>query len=900
MALPQHLSTDDLVKFRTRFCERFLQFGECNFGGKCQYSHNMTWRRRSPQKYLYEPRLCDNIISYTTDNGCRRQSVVNCHNGKNCKFSHSREEILYHPAIYKTVMCEDPNCSKYYCPFGHCAEELLPTNESPEYIKRCLQDVVEIDENDADMLDDDIVDSDIVLMDGLRMRKASGAITGSPMTGASPAPHMGSSQRVHLPVPGSSEWNIHDISAWVQISPAIRIETVVRATSPVVGSELCRALISRTDTAGLAAKKIITQSAVPNQFCLAKVMQLDDSGDTDYSQLVSDLNAISKTDHKNLLSVKKVHVGPMSGSPHQMVCLAIEQCSTSLYQAIVDGYRNGSDAASIRGLAKKMNPHNGSTSLTAVQRISDMISGLQRLHFIGISHLRITPTNVLIDNEASFKLADFLGKAGLTKIFDSGKPPSASSPYLGDAAVVWEAPELVQLLQGSWGKEFTSLNQKKCDVFSLGCVVFFAMTGQHPFGTFALGDRSTMAQGSRAVVENVLSDYISNQHLLYTCPLVLDMCFRTLCINPIERLDVSDLSRHPLFWDFDVTRSFITSLDMANPIIADFLQYPLDWSEVVTSMLNHSVAIAEHFPGIADEVNCSNYSETVSGVIGFLMELWNSAVAHNKRNMPSHVVFASPAFMAPVSGLWLKIFDTFPQILIRAWDGSKLAPTVTEAEYFAAGDVSPKTAFSRNHLHWMSLRASATTCVSHHFVREYYVAVNSLLFKATPFPQSLAFPDESVGLAEASISHAAGLVTAIKTLSNPQRGAGVYFLQDRKNSGLSFGNRPRLGSMTMPQRSPPITPVVSSWNPPPRAMPDAVLSNSSTPVGSVSGMKFVDPAIVKQMAAASAALSAVYDNPELVAAITKGDPTPLNQLIATATIYNSLLNNAEDAGASKW
>jgi hypothetical protein len=60
-------------------------------------------------------------------------------------------------------------------------------------------------------------------------------------------------------------------------------------------------------------------------------------------------------------------------------------------------------------------------------------------------------------------------------------------------------------------------------------------------------------------------------------------------------------------------------------------------------------------------------------------------------------------------------------------------------------------------------------------------------------------------------------------------------------------------------------------------------------------MTFVDPLIVKQMAAASAALSAVYDNPNLVMAITKGEVNPVNQLIATVTIYSSLLH---DAGAS--
>ena len=56
-------------------------------------------------------------------------------------------------------------------------------------------------------------------------------------------------------------------------------------------------------------------------------------------------------------------------------------------------------------------------------------------------------------------------------------------------------------------------------------------------------------------------------------------------------------------------------------------------------------------------------------------------------------------------------------------------------------------------------------------------------------------------------------------------------------------------------------------------------------------MTFVDPLIVKQMAAASAALSAVYENPDLVRAIAKdSDPTEAHsQLVAAVTIYASLL-----------
>ena len=232
--------------------------------------------------------------------------------------------------------------------------------------------------------------------------------------------------------------------------------------------------------------------------------------------------------------------------------------------------------------------------------------------------------------------------------------------------------------------------------------------------------------------------------------------------------------------------------------------------------------------------------------------------------------------MAPISGLWLKTLDTFPQILVRVWDASKLPSTLT----------APMVeAFSRNHLHWMSLRQSATTCVSHHFVREYYSALNAAVFKNGPFPTNLSFPDESAGLADAAVAHTSSLAAKLSGANARSGGIGGinnYFLQDRKNSGISFTAKPPrlLAAAPCVQRSPPVTPVMSAaaWTP-----------DTS---GGLSGMKFVDPGIVKQMAAASAALSAVYENPELVTAITKGDATVAhNQLLATATIYSSLLNN---------
>jgi serine/threonine protein kinase len=778
MALPAQLSSDDLVKFRTRFCERFLQYGECNFGGKCQYSHNMAWRRRSPQKYLYEPRMCDNIISYgnppVAGSPYTCHSVLNCHNGKNCKFAHSREEVLYHPLVYKTLVCEDHHCSKYYCPFGHSHEELLPSHESPDYIKRCVMEVIlEVDENDcSDYEVGQFEEADLDSHMHLRLRKASGH-------NILPAPAVATVPRISLPIPGSAEWNISDLSGWVAVIPTLRIETVIRAHSPVVASELCRALLMRDGMAGAAAVRkpnpgLVVSNHPGNQFCLAKVLQFSQTDNPDrVSQLVSELNTLAKGEHKNLLGIKKLYFGKIPAATDTMLCIAFDQCSTSLHQIVADGYL-GVGSSAVKGFAKKLNPHTGTTTTTAILRINDLVSGLQRLHFTGISHLRICPTNVLIDNEAGFKIGDFLGKIGLGK----------SSP---DSVLVWQPNEVIEATTQLSNFNCFDKQYKKADVFSLGCVVFYAMTGQHPFGSL---------KNPKSIIENIQSDYIANQHLLYNCPLVLDFCFRALAHDPTHRLDASDLSRHPLFWDFDFVRSFFFNLPWDNEGFLEFVdQYELvGWKKIVKESVDNE------------------YADTIGGVTRYIIEQWKSVGADS-------------------ASVWVRLLDRFPQILIRLWDA-----TTRKADGIV---------FKRNHLHWMTLRNSAVTSVSHGFVREYYSALLN--------PSEFIPHDESETLSEAC------------------------------SQCVFTHNPPR----PVPRPSPPVAPVVSS----------VLFQDMTTP-----GMKFVDPLIVKQMAAASAALTAVYDNADLVNGILKQGKHmhvgPHQQLLAAAAIYASLLDGG--AGRTSW
>lgn len=126
----QHIfiSPTDLMDFRTRQCQDY-QRGICKDSMKCWNSHSETWPRRSPLTHNYDYKLCSNINFIKSLDKMQLQGK--CKYGRKCRYSHSKEEQLYHPLLYKTRLCINyPNCKSYYCPFAHGTEELRHTKQS--------------------------------------------------------------------------------------------------------------------------------------------------------------------------------------------------------------------------------------------------------------------------------------------------------------------------------------------------------------------------------------------------------------------------------------------------------------------------------------------------------------------------------------------------------------------------------------------------------------------------------------------------------------------------------------------------------------------------------------------------------------------------------------------------
>ncbi|GAB4833030.1 hypothetical protein Ancab_007053 [Ancistrocladus abbreviatus] len=175
---------------------------------------------------------------------------------------------------------------------------------------------------------------------------------------------------------------------------------------------------------------------------------------------------------------------------------------------------------------------NGYPSLQLLKLMRDVVSGLVHLHELGIIHRDLKPQNVLIikDKIFSAKLSDM----GISKRLD-GDMSSLTHHATGIGSSGWRAPE--QLLHGR--------QSRAMDLFSLGCVLFFCVTGgKHPFGDrFERDVNIVKNEKDLFLVENI--------------PEAVDLIARLLDPNPELRPKAMEVLHHPLFWSSDTRLSFL-------------------------------------------------------------------------------------------------------------------------------------------------------------------------------------------------------------------------------------------------------------------------------------------------------------------------------------------------------
>ncbi|KAL1288739.1 hypothetical protein HN51_057221 [Arachis hypogaea] len=230
------------------------------------------------------------------------------------------------------------------------------------------------------------------------------------------------------------------------------------------------------------------------------------------------------------------------------VYLALERCTCSLddfiqiYSDISDNpllRKNQAFKSSIKAQIDmgKDNMHglwkaNGYPSPLLLKLMRDVVSGIVHLHELGIIHRDLKPQNVLIIKERSLcaKLSDM----GISKRLPEDMSALGHNAT-GAGSSGWQAPE--QLGQGR--------QTRAVDLFSLGCVLFFCMTGgRHPFGERLERDVN--------IVKNRMDLF-----LVEFIPEAEDLVSSLLNPNPDIRPKAIEVLHHPFFWSPEMRLSFL-------------------------------------------------------------------------------------------------------------------------------------------------------------------------------------------------------------------------------------------------------------------------------------------------------------------------------------------------------
>ncbi|KAJ0456461.1 putative protein kinase IRE1 family [Helianthus annuus] len=207
------------------------------------------------------------------------------------------------------------------------------------------------------------------------------------------------------------------------------------------------------------------------------------------------------------------------------VYLSLERCDCNIYDLILNKMYSESF---------QLHRPNGYPSSDLLKLLRDIVAGLVHLHDLGIIHRDLKPRNVLIVKGTSLcgKLADMGISRRLVEDMTSLGPHAQGSGSSG-----WQAPE--QLCHGR--------QTRAVDLFSLGCVIFFCMTGgRHPFG-----DTPYERDG------NVIDNNKVNMFLVKDVHEAIDLFSQLLNPDPKLRPKASEVLHHPLFWNSEMRMSFL-------------------------------------------------------------------------------------------------------------------------------------------------------------------------------------------------------------------------------------------------------------------------------------------------------------------------------------------------------
>ena len=220
----------------------------------------------------------------------------------------------------------------------------------------------------------------------------------------------------------------------------------------------------------------LAEHSMMRRRCALKVLPASQVGESsNLERFLREAQAVAALDHPNI--VRAYDIYDESQDDQQLYYLAME-------------YVRGDD---VQSLVSRDGPFDWIKAADVARQVAD---GLAHAHAANLVHRDVKPSNLLIDREGVVKILDL----GLVSFFDENKQSSVtldnSETILGTADYM--SPE--QALD-SHGVDH------RTDIYSLGCVLYFMLTGRPPFHEGPVAMRLMAHQSKQATpIRDIVPD----------------------------------------------------------------------------------------------------------------------------------------------------------------------------------------------------------------------------------------------------------------------------------------------------------------------------------------------------------------------------------------------------------
>ncbi|TVY49671.1 Serine/threonine-protein kinase [Lachnellula occidentalis] len=199
----------------------------------------------------------------------------------------------------------------------------------------------------------------------------------------------------------------------------------------------------------------------------------------------------------------------------------------------------------------------------AIRYFRQILSAVGYCHSFNICHRDLKPENILLTKGGEIKVADF-GMAALHQSPDHKLETSCGSPH-------YAAPELIRGI---------TYRGEKVDIWSMGVILYASLSGRLPFDVEGTGKDwlspllSKIKKGEYERAPECSDDAAS-------------LIWRMLQVNPRDRINISQIWRHPLLRKYDYLDALGRGRYPLSPSVEDCGRPVLRRSDINKELLRH-------------------------------------------------------------------------------------------------------------------------------------------------------------------------------------------------------------------------------------------------------------------------------------------------------------------------